>query len=176
MISLGTAFFTYLIIFAVIGAFRGWAKEILVLFSLIVALFLNTIVIRFLPNLDAILLEQGGEAAQFYVRAIFFILLAFFGYQTPSFAAGLSAKARREKLQDSLLGALVGAINGYLLVGTLWSFLHRAGYPLPGFAAPDPTNEVVLRIVNWLPPLLFGEPLIYFAVGIAFVFLLVVFV
>ena len=39
-----------------------------------------------------------------------------------------------------------------------------------------PVDPDVLEMLRWLPPEVIGEPLIYFAVGLAFVFLLVVFI
>ena len=50
MISLAVLFWMYLLLFGVIGALRGWAKEILVLFSLVLALFLDAVVMKYLPG------------------------------------------------------------------------------------------------------------------------------
>ena len=40
MISILSAFWMFVILFGLIGAMRGWAKELLVVFSVILALFL----------------------------------------------------------------------------------------------------------------------------------------
>jgi hypothetical protein len=40
MISLTVLFWVFIILFAIIGAMRGWSKELLVTFSVILALFL----------------------------------------------------------------------------------------------------------------------------------------
>ena len=40
MISLVSAFWLFVIIFGLIGAMRGWAKELLVAFSVILAIFI----------------------------------------------------------------------------------------------------------------------------------------
>jgi len=173
MISLQTTFWMYMIIFGIVGGMRGWAKEILVLFSMILALFLNTIIVQFVPGVELALREQTGQA-QFAVRAAFFLLLAFFGYESPALSSVLGGKARRERLQDTLLGVVLGAVNGYLLIGTLWYYLHLAGYPLPGISAP--VDERALAYINFLPPKVVGVPYIYFAVGLAFVFVIVVFI
>lgn len=172
MMSLSTVFWLLLIIFGTIGGMRGWAKEILVLFSLVLALFIDTLIKQFVPNVEGALQAQGPMML-FYVRATFFILLAFFGYETPSVASGLAGKGKRERLQDILLGVVIGMLNGYLLIGTIWFYLDKAGYKLPGISVP--TDPSVLNYVKYMPPGVIGPPYIYFAVAVAFVFVIVVF-
>lgn len=176
MISLMTVFWTYIMLFSAIGAFRGWAKEILVMFSLIVAMYINIIVTTYVEDVGVYLLTMPA-ANRFAIRAVLFIALALFGYQSPVISSGLGAKARREKFQDLLLGAGFGALNGYLLVGTLWFYLAEANYPISGITPPDPIlNPEVIEFMGKLPPELLGIPLIHFVVGLVFVFLLVVFI
>ena len=95
MISLAVLFWMYLLLFGVIGALRGWAKEILVLFSLFLALFLDAIVMKYVPGVEPALISQTS-LTQFSVRAGFVFLLAFFGYSTPVVATLFADKARRE--------------------------------------------------------------------------------
>ena len=172
MVNLIYIFWMYVILFAVIGAMRGWAKELLVSFSVILALALNHLLQRYIQmfqNLDIMSL--------FWIRTWITIALVYFGYQTVG-AEKLLAKARKEKLQDALFGAVMGAINGYLVVGTVWTYLHDANYPFPTiFYAPNDAIAVeIARLMAWMPPHAFGEPGIYFAVMIAFVFVIVVFI
>jgi len=173
MMSLSTVFWLLIAITTIIGGMRGWAKEILVMFSLVLASFLDTIIITFVPGVDAAFQAQD-PAVQFWVRALFLLAMAFFGYESPAIASALSGKGKREKLQDVMLGAVIGFINGYLLVGSLWYYLHLAQYPLSGVIAPN--DPAVLNYISFLPPKFVGPPWIYFAVGIAFVFVLIVFV
>ncbi len=44
MVSLSFIFFFLLIIFGIIGAMRGWAKEMLVCFGIILALFILSVI------------------------------------------------------------------------------------------------------------------------------------
>lgn len=175
MISLTFAFWMLVLLFGVIGMMRGWAKELLVVFSVILALSFNTLLKRYVPVVNA--LPDDGQAI-FWIRTIIVVVLVFFGYQTvalPRFAT----KAAREKLQDSLLGFVLGALNGYLVIGTLWFYLDQALYPFPYIEAPKATTEMGLAALNLLqtmPPRLLGEPAIYFAVILAFIFVLVVFI
>ena len=106
------------------------------------------------------------------------IVLVFFGYQTtniPRFAA----KMTREKLEHILLGTVIGALNGFLIAGSIWFFLDQAKYPFAIIAAPDPTTpigQMAATLLQYMPPRLLGIPGIYFAVVIAFIFVIVVFI
>ena len=55
MISLLVVFYIFVILFAIIGAMRGWAQELLVTFSVILAFFL----IHVLENI--VLKRYGGD-------------------------------------------------------------------------------------------------------------------
>lgn len=172
MMSLVNVFWLLLIIFATIGGMRGWAKEILVMFSMVLALFMDIIITAYVPGVSAAIAAQP-PIAQFVGRATFFILLAFFGYETPAVVSALQGKGKREKTQDIVLGIVIGALNGYLIIGTLWYYLHLAQYPISGITAP--IEPLAQNFINFLPPKVIGVPYIYFAVGLAFVFVIVVF-
>ncbi len=174
MMSLPFAFWLFVLIFAVIGAMRGWSKELLVSFSVILSLAFSRLMENFVPVINTM---DRASTSLFWIRAIVLLTLVFFGYQTvhiPRFAS----KATRERLQDWLLGFVVGAANGYLIMGTLWFDMAQAGYPFaPNISAPTgDAVEVVTRMLFYMPPNLLGEPGIYFAVIIAFIFVLVVFI
>ncbi|PKO16943.1 MAG: hypothetical protein CVU39_06910 [Chloroflexi bacterium HGW-Chloroflexi-10] len=177
MISITVIFWMYVILFGLIGGMRGWAREILVTFSVVLALFVVSVLERFVPFIQA--LEANSPISVFWLRSILLITLVFFGYQTPRFpkVAG-TGKFARDKLQDVLLGLVMGAINGYLIFGTLWFYIADAGYPFDIIQNPD-LNTVIgqqaQELLKMMPPTIFGSPTIYFAVAISFVFVLVVF-
>ncbi|MBT7991579.1 MAG: CvpA family protein, partial [Anaerolineae bacterium] len=129
MVNLIYIFWMYVILFAVIGAMRGWAKELLVSFSVILALALNYLLRKYIPMIVNL---PSTEPSLFWIRTWITVALVYFGYQTVASVAHLAGKARKEKLQDALFGAVMGAVNGYLVVGTLWAYLDEARYPFPG--------------------------------------------
>ena len=104
-------------------------------------------------------------------------LLVFFGYQTPSITR-FAAKMTREKLQDVILGVVLGALNGYLIAGTIWFYMADAGYPFPQVVTAPTGNVAALAtaMLHYMPPHLLGIPGIYFAVVISFIFVIVVFI
>jgi hypothetical protein len=175
MINLIYVFWMYVILFAVIGMLRGWAKELLVSFAVIVTLTLNFMLHRFMPVVKEL---PDNHPSLFWIRIAVLAALVYFGYQTVISMARLQAGARRERLQDSLFGAVMGGINGYLIAGTVWYYIDRAGYPFPNIIIP-PSGELatkVATIMNYMPPHVLGEPAIYFASTIVLIFILVVYI
>lgn len=178
MVSLTFFFFFLVLIFVVIGAMRGWAKELLVTFSVVLSIFIITVLERYVPAVYNSI-AQPGSTSQFWLRSLIVVVLIFFGYQTPNLPRIGGARFARERLQDSLLGAFLGALNGFIIVGTLWLYLHQAGYPYKYITPPVAGTEMgdaALRLLPWLAPRWLSPPTIYFAVGLSFLFLIVVFI
>ncbi|MDQ2690500.1 MAG: CvpA family protein [Chloroflexota bacterium] len=176
MISIVYLFWMYVILFAIVGGMRGWAKELLVSFSVVLALGLNHLIRRYIPLAQNL---PETDTSLFWLRTIILLTLVYFGYQTVVSIPHLASRARRERLQDSLFGVILGAINGYLVAGTILFYLHIADYPFPEIIS-RPADPTLLQTVNqmmlYMPPQLLGEPGIYFAIILAFVFILVVYI
>ncbi|MFZ5810237.1 MAG: hypothetical protein ACOY16_13215 [Chloroflexota bacterium] len=179
MISLPAAFWLLVVLFAVIGAMRGWAKELLVTFSGILALFILAVLERYVPPVRAFLDVKNGTPV-FWTRTIILLVLVFFGYQTPNLPKFSGAKFARERLSDLLLGLVLGAANGFLIVGTIWYFLEQSGYPFPKYIIPPkpdlPGYEAAKDLIPMLAPRWLGIPAIFFAVILFALFVLVVFI
>lgn len=175
MMSVVYVFWMYVILFAVIGAMRGWAKELLVSFSVILALTTNHVLQKYIPIVSAL---PEDSRSLFWIRTMILLTLVYFGYQTVISIARLASRAARERLQDTLFGFFMGAINGFLVAGTVLFYMHQANYPFPNIVSA-PTGDVLTKVqnlMNWMPPHLLGEPGIYFAVLLAFIFVIVVFI
>lgn len=179
MISLDVIFWMYVILFAFVGAMRGWAKELLVSFSVILSLFLIMILETYVTFIREGIATEGGANLLFMRLAIFFVLI-FFGYQTPNIPRfSESPRFIRERLQDSLLGVFVGAVNGFLVFGTFWYFLDQAGYPLPFITPPQPgtpAGDASIQILATLAPQWLTGPILFFAVALAFVCIFIIFI
>ena len=178
MISLPVFFWIIVILFAVVGAMRGWSKEIMVTFSVILAIFLVVVLETYVPLVRNVM-ATASPAALFWIQSSIILLLAFFGYQTPNIKGLAGARFARDKFQDALLGFILGAINGYLIFGSIWFYMDQAGYPFPNIIAPPPDGSQIAKLTDmmmkWMPPNYLVPPWIYFAVGIAFLFVIVVF-
>lgn len=173
MMSLTAVFWMYVILFGIIGGFRGWAKELLVIFSVLLAIAVDTVLITYVDSVAIIM--SGPGTTQLGLRAGLLLTLAYFGYQTPNLPGFAGGKFAREKLQDFMLGVALGLVNGYFIAGSVWYFMHQSGYPLTYVTAPtDPVQ--VANYMKYMPPVLLGIPNIYFAIIAAFVFVIIVFI
>jgi len=176
MMSIIYVFWMYVILFAVIGVLRGWAKELLVSFSVILSLALNFLLRQYIPIVTDLEIKSPEL---FWVRTIIVVVLVYFGYQTVALVPHLASKAVRERLQDALFGAVLGAINGYLIAGTiLFYYINDANFPYPNAISAPPANLVasVQSLMAFMPPRLLGVPGIYFAVILSFIFVIVVYI
>ena len=200
MISILSAFWLFVILFGLIGAMRGWAKELLVIFSVVLSLFLVYVLESFTPYLipfEEVLGKvenftpgmsfgslplpiQEELKMQFWSRAAIVAVLAFFGYQTPRLAV-LQNKARRERIQDILLGVVLGLVSGFFIIGSLWFYMAAAQYPFsPQILPPQagtPLGDAAINILKYFPPVFASNQIgLFFAVVVAFMFVLVVFI
>lgn len=186
MVSLQWIFYTMIIFFALIGSLRGWQREVLALTGLIASIAaLNQFGYSFISNAVAgftfravPLTEAEVQQAFFRAQAVFHCLIAFFSYQVVArLAEGVAGNRfgdrMREGFQKRFIGAFIGAVNGYLLVGGLWSFLEfeltptgyvqRAlgtGYAFDPSIITRPAMEVGdMGFVQYLPLALIGPNL-----------------
>lgn len=178
MMSLNVVFWLFIAVFGLIGMSRGWAKELLVSFSVIVGVFIIVVLETYVPFIrDGLARDPGGTI--FYVRAGILLGMVFFGYQSPNLPriAGNNRFAR-EKLQDALLGLFLGAVNGYLIMGTMWHFIDAAGYPFAIILPPPdgPGGDAARELIKILPPVWLRPPMVFFAVALAFAFIIIVFI
>ncbi len=130
MLPIHTTFGALMILFGLIGGLRGWAKEIIVACSVVVALFFQHVLLNFVPQLGRLFGDLAPQT-QFYTRAIVFIIITIFGYASPTVIARIGARVARERLQDILLGFFIGLLNGFLIVGTLLAFLDLSYFGVP---------------------------------------------
>lgn len=180
MISIHVLLWIFIVLFAIVGAIRGWAKELLVIFAVILSLFSINVLENNVPFFKAIM-ESSSDASAFWIHAGVIAALVFFGYQTPKLQRLVdSGRFVRSLLQDTTVGGIFGAINGYLIFGSIWYYLNQAGYPFSFVTAPDPTTLNGVAAINWIeflpPSWLMGNPAIYIAVVICFILVLVVFI
>lgn len=173
MMPLNTFFWLVVLMFGFIGALRGWMRELLVTLAIISAYFLRWLFLNIVPFLKDYLLARS-PTEQFYIFSALFVILALFGYAGPVVSPYLAGKARREKIQDLILGFVIGAFNGYLLAGTIWGFLHDAGYGIWGIAAPPEGSAAAQLVADFLPRTWMTNTLILILTGVTLIVVLLV--
>jgi uncharacterized membrane protein required for colicin V production len=152
MMQLSTFLWVMIIIFAIVGALRGWTREIVATAGIILALFASW---QFSNVLFQPLLAGANAQQIFYFYTGLLALVTFFAYQTPGTASRLSEGrlwgGRREGLQERLLGFIIGGINGYLVFGSAWYYLDATGYPFAPFITAPAPGSPSAAMVQSLP-------------------------
>jgi uncharacterized membrane protein YfcA len=177
MIAMVTVFAMFLIIFGLIGAVRGWAKEMLIVFSVILALAAISLVEDLLGFKNT--LFKNNITLQYWFRSILVSVMVFFGYQSPSLPRFKTATEKRDRIQDHMLGFVMGVLSGYFVMGTLWAFSSQAQYPLIASyiqGVPPALSQITDQVLNLLPPVWLDQPTtIFIFVVISFIFAIVFF-
>lgn len=195
MISLVTTFWILVFLFGFVGMMRGWTRETIAMAAVVLALFtLNqfaSTMFGFLGFDNNITPPPEVRRQEFYILSAIILLFAFFGYQGPTLAASrVGDRLRvRENFQDKIFGFLVGALNGYLIIGSLWSFLEYkivsasnwlrytpdVPYPFNPTVIVRPAPELAPIIDNLPIPLLTQSPYILpVLMVLVFLFVLIV--
>lgn len=179
MIALLIVFYLFVALFGVIGSMRGWAKELLVSFSVILALAFVTVLEQFTPFVKEMM--ATNPVAKFWISVTSLFVITFFGYQSPRIARLSKATERRDRFQDILLGLILGLVSGFMVIGTLWYYSAQAGYyPITKYVSQPNTPELAAsteRILNILPPQILAKtPNIFIAVVLGALLVIIVFV
>lgn len=179
MISMTTIFWVFVGFFAIIGALRGWSQEIVAAAGQILSLFAIKQFGFYLIRIFQMIPDQASPndinaiyRNQFWTLALIHLLITFFSYQGPVISRVSGRLGARIGIQDKLLGAVLGGINGYLLVGTIFSFLEfriannqferlaaNVPYPFTVDVMQRPFDALTSSVFNNLPFAIFQNPL-----------------
>jgi hypothetical protein len=152
------------VIITLIGLARGYVKELGSTLIILSALFLLTFfedeILDGLEYIGCNILNFGcyNELNGFYslVFTTIFVAIVFAGY------AGKTLTFRGTPVKQPgrfFLDISVGALNGYLIAGTLWYYQDIFGYPLRGITGfQEPLTMQAQRMIQYLPPNLFSNP------------------
>ena len=161
-------------VFVILGGIRGFLKELGLTTVMIVWLFAMD---QMIPRLeDSIrqpesvlsrigITEATRDTPLWLLFTLGTLLVVYIAYHGETLAfAGKPPKG----MLGTLLGVLIGAINGYLVCGTLWWILNRYNYPIRSlglFIDYDAANGLALtpdansfvNVLKLLPPDLLGQ-------------------
>jgi uncharacterized membrane protein required for colicin V production len=176
MIALVAVFFIFIIFFGFIGASRGWAKEVLVVASVVLAIAVIVLLNYFL-KLDQLITDK---TILYWIYMAILVVMVIFGYQSPKVARIAKATEKRAVIGEKLLGFFFGMISGYFVVGTAWWLSANAGYPLlDKFIIPPTADiaELTERVLNILPPTWLDSPVtVFIVVVVIFIFVMIYFI
>lgn len=176
MIQLSGLMWGMALVFAGIGFARGLNRELIATAGIILGLFA---LFQFDDVLRGVLLANVPNDQRFIVQSLIFIVIVYFAYQTRMVARrGPDRGEGRDKLQASVLGGLIGFLNGYLIWGSLWYFLHINDYPLSPFVVRPTPGSLSAETIGVLPMFVLTGPggdgnLLALAVILLFIFVLI---
>jgi len=177
MIPVEYFWFALIFAFCIVGMIRGLAKELGASTILLITLFAlgegwELVVSRFAPAA----LGKGAVSPSSMLEVAYYgiaiLLVAFISYE----GVVLNFPMRgTQGLPKAFLGLLGGLLNGYLVVGTVWNVVARAGYlqaRFPGIMSD--LTDFHNMIVHYLPVSVIGiSPFIFLVPGL-FLLLLIV--
>lgn len=157
--------------FAAIGYMRGYTRELVATAGIILALF----TLRQFETLIIDPLTSGQPDSKFWLQATVLLIFGFFSYQNPG--RTFARLPERRGIQDGILGMLVGAFNGYTLIGSLWYYMDQVGYPFsPNIISPVGPASTSASFVSVLPLnwMLSGDGSVLSIMMIGFFFFIIV--
>jgi len=166
MIPIELTFWILAGLFGAIGFIRGWSKEIGTTTGLVLAMLiisrLGETMITFANRLSGAigierLIADAPSPSRFLFFAILFLAITFFSYHGETLALGKKASG----VTESILGLFIGLINGYLIAGNLWFYLHEQQYLPAQRLFSTPTSETALFMIKLLPPRILMEPILF---------------
>lgn len=168
--SIHALFWFFVLLFALIGMFRGFAKEVLVGASVFLALSITSIAREYIPYFQ----QYAADSVEyFWIRTGVLLFMILLGYQTVNIDR-FAGRVRELDFTRRIFGALTGAANGYLIMGALWYFLIQAKYPFPEMViepvAGTAWGDMSLQLQNFLMLNYITDPWIY---GITFILFIV---
>jgi len=166
MAPIESIFFIIVGLFALIAVVRGYANELGNTMIILVLVFLFTYVEQqgksvLEPYYNMIFGVDNPSSSANLVRCIllqlFFVAIVFGSYSGRTFNFGGSQLPPPE---GTLISILVGLLNGYLVGGTLWHYLHKFRYPyIPQFDFNMTVEGNTL--LNFLPQTIFPNPIFW---------------
>lgn len=180
MINANLVYAVIILIFGLVGAMRGWVREVVVTASLVLALFvLNQLGDPWNKLVDGITKPNSPE--QWLLRAFPMFFIAFFGYLGPAVVRSRFEQNTRGKVEQGLLAFIIGLVNGFIVFSTLAYIAWKSGFltnaaPVDGqalFTPPPGGWEQWFFIKNAAMVLLTGTVLVIVLIAM-FLFVIVV--
>ena len=131
MIQLYSLMWILAIFGGILGVMRGWNREVVALAGILLGMFA---LFQFDALLRGTILLSFPRSQAFLVQIGLFLAIVFLAYQNRSLVPDDDNEV---SIQESILGAFVGFINGYMIGGSLWYFIDINEYPFsPNIVAP----------------------------------------
>lgn len=149
MVSFLYVMWAVALFFALMGALRGWHRELIGTIGIVLGFFA---IFQFDALLRGSLYLLLTDAQTFLLQAALFAAFVMLAYRHEN----LSAAVGRGGWRNSALGAAVGLFNGYFAAGAIWYFLDINRYPFAQLVAAPAENSVSFQALDAMPIVLFS--------------------
>ncbi len=160
-----------ILVFIMVTLVRGYQRELGITILLLLVLFVelyfgdrieSILVNKVFKQVFALFNVKNTETLQNFLLVVTYqsllLVVLFLGYEgrTLSFPG-----APRPGMEGVLISIFIGAVNGWLVTGTIWYYLDKYNYPYLvewGILKPEWTKTAQV-LMKYLPPRLFeGRP------------------
>jgi uncharacterized membrane protein required for colicin V production len=187
VIELSAVFWFMVVLFGIIGMMRGWVREVQATAAAVLSMF---IIEQISPWVWTVLVERtpaellatdplGTLRRLVMLKSAILLIVVFFGYQGPvlvEFASRGRAKTNRprETIQEGVLGLIAGLVNGYLIIGALWWYVHVGQYPFEWIISPlNFPESASAAMISFLPLRYLASPWLEILVVIFFLIVII---
>ncbi len=141
---------TTAVFFALFGALRGWQREMVATAGILLGFFA---IFQFDSLLRGSLYLLLTDEQTFLLQLAIFIAIVVLAYRKQA----LPHPANQDRqLRNSLIGALIGFFNGYLVAGFTWTFLDINCYPFAQLLSAPAEGSVSFNNLGAMPIVLLG--------------------
>jgi hypothetical protein len=154
VIELSSLVWLVAILWGIFGFLRGWQRETPVLAAGMLGLLLliqGDAIIRGLLNLLRV-----STNVSFFIQVGLYVIIIYAGYRMRDNVV-LGDGGRRElslNSASSWLGGLFGAVNGWLIAGTVWYLMDINEYPIDQFFGAPSLNSPSADMIGSMPVML----------------------
>jgi len=146
------SFFVWMLaaFFGVLGYLRGWQKEGIATAGIVLVTFA---IFQFDAFFRTIFFAFNSEQL-FLTQFLVFIVVVFLVYQARQIGGG--GRRDNDDVQEGLIGALAGALNGYLIGGSIWYFLDINEYPFEQYITAPAIGSQTDQMLGIMPMMFLG--------------------
>jgi len=150
MISLLSLMWTAAVFFALVGALRGWRRELLGTPGILLGFFA---IFQFDSLLRGSLYLLLTDEQRFLLQMALYLGAIRLSYRS---RIAFREDEQGGKLRDMIFGGAVGFFNGYIFAGSTWYFLDINRYPFPQLLSAPADASVSFLGAGALPVVLLG--------------------
>ena len=150
MISLVSLMWMTAVFFALTGALMGWQREIVATTGVVLGFFA---LFQFDSLLRGSLYLPLTNELTFLLQTALYLGIVILAYRS---RMSIQRDNTTSKIRSSIVGAVVGGFNGYIIAGSVWYFLDINRYPFAQLISAPADASASFQNVGAMPIVLLG--------------------